>query len=206
MLKITQIPVGMAQSNCYILSNGKNALIIDPGQQASVITHHIEQLNVTPVAILLTHTHYDHIGALESIRTEYEIPVYVSAAEQAWLTNPNLNLSALTGEPIHCREAEFVFEGSEDVTIEDFTFKVVPTPGHSPGGVSFIFAEDALVITGDALFTGSVGRTDLPGSEPKKLFDSIRAELFTLPEDYTIYPGHGGASTIGTEIQTNPFF
>lgn len=206
MINIKQIPVGMNQSNCYIIYKDKEALIIDPGEQSSLISHHINQLGLTPIAILLTHTHFDHIGALEKMRDEYDLPVYVSVHEQEWLTDPNKNLSAQVGNPITCREAEFQFEDEERINMASFTFKVVPTPGHSPGGVSFIFEDANFVVTGDALFAGSIGRTDLPGSDSKQLFESIRKKLFTLPTDYTIYPGHGGTSTIGHEIDTNPFF
>lgn len=206
MLEIKTIPVGMAQSNCYILSTGTNALIVDPGDQAHLIKQTITGLNVKPQAILLTHTHYDHIGAVEAMREEYDIPLYVSTKEKDWLTDPNKNLSSLVGNPMRLKEAEHYFNPTENLQISDFSFKVVPTPGHSPGSVSFIFEEEEVVISGDALFAGSIGRTDLPGSEPHKLIPSVRAELFTLPEDFKVYPGHGEQTTVGREKATNPFF
>lgn len=206
MLHVQTLPVGMAQANCYILHNQKNALVIDPGEQASLIIETISELNVHPVAILLTHTHYDHIGAVDHIRSEYSIPVYVSKKEQDWLGDPNKNLSGFLGSPAIVKEADKLFEPTEKIEISDFVFQVVPTPGHSPGSVSFIFEEDALVFSGDALFAGSVGRTDLPGSEPEKLIPAVRQELFPLPEEFRVYPGHGEQTTIGKEKQTNPFF
>lgn len=206
MLNIKQLPVGMGQANCYIISNKTEALIIDPGAEHQVISHYIDELDVQPIAILLTHTHYDHIGALEKIRETYAIPVYVSSKEQSWLKDSNKNLSAFVGHPITANQAEYELNPTETLNLSDFTFKVVPTPGHSPGGVSFIFEKGAFVLTGDALFAGSVGRTDLPGSNPDALFAGIKEQLFSLPEEYTIYPGHGEPSTIGTEKQTNPFF
>src|SRR5699024_3767474 len=126
--------------------------------------------------------------------------------EEEWLSNPNKNLSAMLGESVTARPAEYLFKPEEVIKIAHFTFKVVATPGHSPGGVSFIFEDDEFVITGDALFAGSVGRTDFPGSEPKELIPNIRQKLYTLPSSFTIYPGHGDSSTLAHEMTTNPFF
>lgn len=208
MLQIITLPAGPGQANCYIIFNEENkeTLIVDPGGEPAKIKSIIDELTAAPLAILLTHAHYDHIGAVDEIRDYYDIPVYVAAKEQEWLTKPNKNLSALLGQAVTARAADYLFEPEETIEIADFTVKVVATPGHSPGGVSFIFEEDEFVITGDALFAGSVGRTDLPGSEPNKLLDGIRKQLFVLPGNYTIYPGHGGQSTITAEMMTNPFF
>src|SRR5699024_10767999 len=208
MLQIITLPVGPGQANCYLIFNEENkeTLIVDPGGEPAKIKSIVDELTAVPLAILLTHTHYDHIGAVDEIRDYYDIPVYVAAKEQEWLTEPNKNLSALLGQAVTARAADYLFEPEETIEIADFTIKVVATPGHSPGGVSFIFEEDEFVITGDALFAGSVGRTDLPGSEPNKLLDGIRKQLFILPGNYTVYPGHGGPSTITDEMMTNPFF
>lgn len=197
------VTTGPAEENCYFIYNEENLLIVDPGNDAHLIKQFIKETGRKPVAILLTHTHYDHIGALEDIRQTYQIPVYVSPAEQSWLADPALNLSGAAN--IVCQPAEFEFELT-DYTLGDMTFKVVPTPGHSPGGVSFIFPSDNFVITGDALFGGSVGRTDLPQGDHELLLSSIQRELFTLPDHYDVYPGHRGPTTIGHEKATNPFF
>ncbi len=206
MLSIQTLPVGMAQANCYILANETQALIVDPGDQADLIKQTIVQLKVEPVAVLLTHTHYDHIGAVEAMRDEYAIPLYVAAKEKEWLADPTKNLSGLVGNPIRVKPADAFFEPEETIHIADFSFTVVSTPGHSPGSVSFIFEDDETVLSGDALFAGSVGRTDLPGSAPEKLIPGVRAQLFSLPDTFRVYPGHGEATTIGKEKQTNPFF
>ena len=197
------VTTGPAEENCYFIYNDSHLIIVDPGNDPELIQQFVTESKRQPVAILLTHTHYDHIGALEAIRHAYEIPVYVSPAENDWLGNPRMNLSAM--RQLICQPADQLFEMKE-YTLGGMTFRVVPTPGHSIGGVSFVFDSDRFVITGDALFAGSIGRTDLPTGNHQQLLDSIQAELFTLPEDYVAYPGHRGPTTIGHEKETNPFF
>lgn len=199
------VTTGPAAENCYLIYNEENLLVVDPGNDAELIKKYIQELNKKPVAILLTHTHYDHIGAVEEIRHAYEIPVYVSPLEQEWLGNPQLNLSGMGGQPILVSPAEQEFTMTQ-YTLGGMTFEVVPTPGHSIGGVSFIFHSDRFVVTGDALFAGSIGRTDLFTGNTAQLLESVQTQLFTLPADYTAYPGHRGPTTIGQEIATNPFF
>lgn len=208
MLTIKQIPTGAIQENCYLIYNDHSLLIVDPGDEAKKIESIIDELNVKPEAILITHAHYDHIGAVDAIRDYYDIPVYISPIEQSWLTDPQLNLSGLARHDdmadVTAREAEFEFKNYDTYTIGDMTFKVVPTPGHSPGSVSFIF--DDFVVCGDALFRGSVGRTDLPFGDSQTLLSGIKAELFTLPDDFKAYSGHGPVTSIGREKRENPFF
>ncbi|WP_034552338.1 MBL fold metallo-hydrolase [Carnobacterium funditum] len=204
MTKIKQIVTGTIAENCYVIYQDKTALIVDPGADFSKIMNAIEELQVMPVAILLTHCHYDHIGALEETRTTYNIPVYVSPLEKDWPMNPTLNLSQSLLKPIIAQPAEYEFETMEDYNFDGIELRVVPTPGHSPGGVSFIFSD--FVITGDALFKNGVGRSDLPFSNSKDLLKGIKEQLFTLADKMLIYPGHGEKSTIGQEKLSNPFF
>ncbi|MBC2330189.1 MBL fold metallo-hydrolase [Listeria swaminathanii] len=204
MTKIKRIMTGIIQENCYIIYQDNLALIVDPGAEANKIEAELTKLAVKPVAVLLTHCHYDHIGALEEIRAIYDIPVYVSPLEQEWLSNPELNLSAhITGQAIVAQPAEHEFTLG-DHNIEGFQFKVVPTPGHSIGSVSFIF--DEFVVVGDALFKGSIGRTDLFTGDFDTLINSIKTQLFVLPDELPAYSGHGDATTIGHEKKTNPYF
>ncbi len=207
-MEIRSLSVGQAQSNCYIVVHPetKESIIIDPGENPDRIQAVLRESESQPLAILLTHTHFDHIGAVDAIRSAYEIPVYVGEEEADWLTDPNKNLSSLSGNPIHAKAAEHTFNVGEILRIGSFAIKVVPTPGHSPGSVSFIFEEEKFVVSGDALFAGSIGRTDLPGSNHTQLFESIETQLFTLPTDFRVYPGHGESTTIGHEKETNPFF
>ncbi|MBO0469063.1 MBL fold metallo-hydrolase [Enterococcus sp. DIV0242_7C1] len=207
MLTIERILTGVIQENCYLIYNEENLLIIDPGAEAERIISLIKKTEKKPIAILLTHTHYDHIGAVEELRHHYHIPVYVSSLEQEWLSNPVLNLSGLGRHDdiadIVVQPAEMEFEMT-DYELGGIKFSVVPTPGHSIGSVSLIF--DDFVVTGDALFKGSIGRTDLHTGDMEQLLHSIRTYLFTLPDEFPAYPGHGDATTIEHEKKTNPFF
>lgn len=205
-MHIKQIPTGPIQENCYIIWNKEQELlIVDPGADAHLIQQKIAETKAKPLAILLTHTHYDHIGAVDEIRAFYQIPVYVSPLENSWLSNPVLNLSSrhpeLGGLIVQAAEHEFEMKTYE---IGSFKFNVVPTPGHSHGSVSFVF--DDFVVSGDALFKGSIGRTDLYTGNLEQLLTSIQTQLFVLADDMAVYPGHGEATTIGWEKQTNPFF
>lgn len=204
-MHIQQIPTGPIQENCYIIWNNHELLIIDPGADAQLLIQQIEKTNAKPISILLTHTHYDHIGAVDALRDYYSIPVFVSPLENDWLSNPVLNLSSRHPElgGLIVRPAEYEIELRE-YQMGTFSFRVVPTPGHSHGSVSFVF--DDFVVSGDALFKGSIGRTDLHTGNLEQLLDSIKTQLFTLPDHYQVYPGHGDATTIGFEKATNPFF
>lgn len=208
-MNVQRILTGEIEENCYLLASGKELLVIDPGADGEVLAKHIAASGLKPLAILLTHTHYDHIGASDLLRDKYHIPLYVHPAENDWLGDPIKNLSGLWR---HNDIADVIIRPADELlraapyTIGDFRFEVRETPGHSMGSVSFVFPEDQVVFTGDALFSGSIGRTDLFSGSMEQLKDSITSELFTLPDDYLALPGHGPQTSIGHEKQTNPFF
>jgi hydroxyacylglutathione hydrolase len=201
------VPLGGIQANCYILhSEDRSCLIVDPGEEGKKLIRILTEKKLVPTAIILTHAHFDHIGAVDDIRNHYQIPVYVHKAEAKWLGDPSLNGSELFPvQSIRVREADHLFEREGQFEIGGFQFTLFETPGHSPGGVAFYFSEKGLVVAGDSLFMGSIGRTDLPGGNEKVLLKSIHSKLLTLPEDTIVLPGHGPATTIGDEMDSNPF-
>lgn len=201
----------VAVQNTYYLENDHHLIVVDPGSDWETIQATIENIGKPITAILLTHTHYDHIMSLDAVREHFGFPpVYVAESEAEWLYTPEMNLSGLPRhddmENVICKPAEQIFQYKQDYLLDDFHFKVVPTPGHSIGGVSFIFPEDELVITGDALFRETIGRTDLPTSNYDDLITGIQTHLFTLPNHYAVYPGHGRETSIAHEKNFNPFF
>jgi hydroxyacylglutathione hydrolase len=202
--------LGPVQTNCYIVSNkNKDCLIFDPGEEANRIVNELRKNGLNPLAILLTHTHFDHIGAVDAIREVYSIPLYVHEKEVSWLADPLKNGSGKYAElPNYIVKAPseaHVLKEEGEMTLGDFTFEVVHTPGHSPGSVSFIFKEDGFAIVGDTLFEQSIGRTDLIGGSMDVLLKSIQNKLLTLPEETIIYPGHGSYTTPASEMASNPF-
>src|SRR5699024_3666593 len=204
-LHIKGMSLGPLGANSYILQKENDVLVVDPGGDAETIIETIEQDGVTPLAILLTHAHFDHIGALDTIRKHYNIDVYLHEQEKDWLEESKLNRSKLfTGEDIVTSPQEHVLsEGT--FNIGPFLFEVYHTPGHSPGSVSYVFHEEEKVVSGDVLFYQGVGRTDLPGGDVGDLSDSIKQKLYTLDDTFTVFPGHGPKTTIGSEKRNNPF-
>ncbi|ATP41057.1 hypothetical protein CSE16_13910 [Solibacillus sp. R5-41] len=204
-------PLGPIQTNCYIVSNKKKeCLIFDPGEDANFIMSTLRKNGLKPLAILLTHTHFDHIGAVDAVREGFEnLPLYVHEKEVSWLADPLKNGSGKYAElpnyMVKAPNEEHILRQEGPLTISDFTFDVAYTPGHSPGSVSFIFNEDGFAIVGDTLFERSVGRTDLIGGSMKTLVQSIHDKLLSLPEDTIIYPGHGNYTTPAAEMDANPF-
>lgn len=200
----------VAYENTYILENDSHVLVLDPGSDWKKIQRKLQEIAKPVTAILLTHTHYDHIMSLDRVRDGFaNPPVYVAASEASWLYSPEDNLSGLPRHDdmadVICRPAEEVYRYQQDYDLDGFHFYVLETPGHSIGGISLVFPEERLVLTGDALFCESIGRTDLPTGSLDQLLTSIRSQLLTLPKDYRVFPGHGNDTSIGHESSFNPF-
>lgn len=206
-MKIDILPLGMVQANCYILQdNKKRCIIVDPGGQGEMLIDFIKEKNVTPIAILLTHAHFDHIGAVDEVLSVWDVPVHMHKKEFNWLKDPKLNGSNHFGLPdVTVNKIPVKLKMGEKLIIEDFQFDVFHTPGHSPGSVSFYMKDEGIVISGDALFQGSVGRTDLVEGNFDILKKSIEEKLFTLPDETVVYSGHGMSTTIGYEKLHNSY-
>ncbi|WP_240378106.1 MBL fold metallo-hydrolase [Bacillus piscicola] len=207
-MKWEQLPLGPLQTNCYVLYNdAKEAVIFDPGGDAHQLIEWLDSRSLKPAAILLTHAHFDHIGAVDEIREAYKIDVYLHESEKDWLETPEKNGSArFLGDPsITARQADYQIKEEGQLTIGSFSFSTLHTPGHSPGSVSFYHPESETVFSGDVLFSGSIGRTDLPGGDHQELLQSIHNKLLDLPETVTAACGHGPVTTIGAEMDSNPF-
>ncbi len=203
-----QIPLGPLQTNSYVIYNEqKNALIVDPGGDGKSFVEWLKNEELKPQAIMLTHAHFDHIGGVEDVREAYKIPVFLHKNEEEWLTDPQLNGSGLFPgiEPIRAAKADQIIAKEGPFEIGDFHCQVYETPGHSPGSISFYFPEQAVIFSGDVLFRGGVGRTDLPGGDEGTLMDTIHHKMLSLPDDTSVANGHGPVTTIGAEKETNPF-
>jgi len=198
--------VGNVLTNCYVIGcdDTKEGAVIDPGGNPDRIPALVEKVGVQPTYIINTHGHADHIEANGEVKKATGAQILIHGSDGPMLTDPEKNLSIYFGPAIVSPPADrFVTEG-EVIEIGHITLKVLHTPGHSPGGISLV--SDGCVFTGDALFAGSVGRTDFPGASYDQLMASIRTRLFALDDSLIVYSGHGPQSTIGWEKSHNPFF
>lgn len=207
MLEVQRIEIPRFGENCYLIINpSKQALIVDPGGEAEQMMAIIDQHQLCPQAIILTHGHFDHIGAVDTLREHFNIDVYIHQLEHDFLTNPELNLSGLFPKlSVTQSKPDHVWTEMGQVNIGEFSFVLHHIPGHSPGSVVYRFPQDKFIIGGDTLFQGSIGRTDFPGGSMELLLTGIRNELLSLEDDYVVYPGHGPTTTIGKERYQNAF-
>ncbi|WP_178625614.1 MBL fold metallo-hydrolase [Frisingicoccus sp.] len=205
-LAIRMMVLGPVQTNCFFLINEdtKEVLIIDPADRAQKIIEWINSEGLKPVAILLTHGHFDHIMGMAGVKNEYHIPVYASKDEVEVLANPQLNVSTMMGAYISLT-ADELFADGDVLELAGMKLKVISTPGHTIGSVCFYMEEEKVLISGDTLFEASVGRSDFPTGSSRQLIESIKTRLFVLPDDTDVFPGHGGTTSIAYEKAHNPF-
>lgn len=200
-----RLSLGPLGTNCYICWKGNQALVMDPGEDAGKIIEVCREQQIRPLGILLTHAHFDHIGAVDAIRDHYSIPVFLHREEWGWMQDPMLNGSALFPlAEVRAGQADKEIKAG-DFSIGEFQLEVRHTPGHSPGSVSFIDHKAKLAFSGDVLFQQGIGRTDLPGGDMDTLLRVIENQLYTLGDEYKVLPGHGPVTSIGKEKDMNPF-
>ncbi|RDU23945.1 MBL fold metallo-hydrolase [Anaerosacchariphilus polymeriproducens] len=205
-INIEQYVVGMVQTNCYIAVNSitKEAVIIDPADQAELLEKKITEKGVKPVAILLTHGHFDHILAAEELAGSYKIPVYAHGDECEILKTPSLNLSTMSHREVKM-EPDVILKDNQEIELAGFQIRVLHTPGHTKGSVCYYMEEEEVLFSGDTLFQQSVGRTDFPTGSSVEIVRSIKEKLAILPDSVQVYPGHEGITSIGHEKKFNPF-
>jgi hydroxyacylglutathione hydrolase len=206
-MDVRMFTVGMVAENCYLIrrDGSERALIVDPGDEAEKLLEAVDQLGVTLDGILLTHTHFDHVGAVAPVAKATGAEVWVPEIEKGVLADINSFVPWPDFGPFESWDAEHTLSGGEKLELAGFEIDVLFTPGHSPGHVTFSIPDERAVFSGDVLFNGSVGRTDLPGGDWPTLLESIRTLVETLPPETTVHPGHMGITTLGAERVSNPF-
>lgn len=205
-MKIKRLIVGMGQTNCYIAYNPelKQAVIVDPGDQAETIEAAVKQLDVEVKAILLTHGHYDHVMALEAVRKDLNVPVYAHEMEVSLLAESEKNLSGNSGRGLLHLKADVLVKDGEVLELIGYRFKTIHTPGHTSGSCCYYVESAQTLFAGDTLFEGSYGRIDFPTGNGAQMVHSVAEVLFDLPDETVVYPGHMGFTTIGDEKHYNP--
>ena len=199
-IMIRSVTVSECYTNCYICMNKdtKEGFIVDPGDDELKISVNVSRLEMIPKAILLTHGHFDHIGAVNQLKERYNIPVIVGAKEEKVLTASRMNLSSMFGEPVKVNGDKFLEDG-ENFQVAGFDIQYILTPGHTPGSGCFYIEEEQVLFSGDTLFQASRGRTDFPGGSESDIIKSIKNKLLVLPGETEVYPGHMNITNIDSE-------
>lgn len=207
MIEVVPFTVGPVQENSYLVrpQGGDRAVLFDPGDEADRLLAGIEQLGVGLDAILLTHTHFDHVGAVAPVARATGAPVYCPTLERDVLLDIDRYVPWPGIGPFENHEPEELVGGGERVSLAGLDFDVVFTPGHSPGHVTWALADGSALFSGDVLFQGSIGRTDLPFGDHQTLLRSIAGLLAAYPDEARVFPGHMGVTTLGAERASNPF-
>ena len=203
---IEQLVLGMVGTNTWLIKNKESneLLIIDPADESARIEEKIDRMGGIPVAVLLTHGHFDHMLAADDLRDEYGIPIIACAAEQQVLTDSIKNLSGSWASAHVLLADQWICDGKK-LELAGFSIEVFHTPGHTAGSCCYYLPEEEILFSGDTLFAQSVGRTDFPGGSSAEIVRSLHKLVDTLPEDTEVFPGHDASTTIGYEKRYNPF-
>ena len=206
-MDVRMFTVGPVAENCFIFrrDGAQDALVVDPGDEADRLIQAIDALDLKVEAILVTHCHFDHVGAVAPLAEHTGAPVYCPEIEKPVLADIMSFVPWPGFGPFESYEAEHTLEGGERLEMAGFEIDVLFTPGHSPGHVTYAVRDEDALFSGDVLFQGSIGRTDLPGGDTATLMRSIAGLVEEFPTETTVYPGHMGITTLGAERATNPF-
>jgi glyoxylase-like metal-dependent hydrolase (beta-lactamase superfamily II) len=202
---LIRLVVGPLQVNCFILADEKTkeAIVVDPGDDAQDILKVIKEKGLRVRYIVNTHAHFDHVGANKAVKDATGAELLLHEADAPVLAAVAIQSRSFGMSPVSSPPPDRLLKHGDSIVAGDISLKVLHTPGHTPGGISLL--EQGVVFTGDALFAGSIGRTDFPGGDLRTLIRSIKTNLMTLPDDTKVFSGHGPASTIGDERRENPF-
>lgn len=199
---VEQLPLGPIETNCYLARTERGApeaVVVDPSGDASSIRLRLAGMGARCVAILITHGHWDHLLGVADLAEGTGAPVYMAEGERVLLEEPD----AFSAVPMRAYRPDILLQGDEAIDVAGLTFQVLRVPGHSPAHLAY--ATEGCLFSGDVLFAGSVGRTDLPGASWETLRESIRSLVDAYPPETVVYPGHGPATTLGAELARNPF-
>lgn len=200
-VKVHSFSLGPLGANCFIVARDGRCLIIDPGDEAEKVADFLARAELTPLAILVTHGHFDHFGGVQPLARRFELPVYIGAADAAQVARPELG--PLAGFPVEAVSSDVItLQGEERIDLE-IPVVAIPTPGHSSGAYTFAVGDQLFV--GDLLFYGSIGRTDLPGGDFDELLASVSLLAGRFPPDTVVHCGHGPDTTLKRELALNPF-
>lgn len=206
-MMVKTITVGPFEVNCYVVrGKSRSALVIDPGAEAQRILDEVDRNALRVVAYLLTHGHADHVGVLAELVKRHPAPIYIHPEDAHWAFTSANQIPPYYAEP-EKPQTRILLAVGEDRSFNDagLGFHIIETPGHTPGGVCFWFPKEKILFSGDTLFSGAIGRTDLPAGNPVALQNSLK-KLTVLPQETQVFPGHGPATTIGVELRDNFFF